>query len=101
MPPEPEERNELLYDKVMSLQKDFKEVLGTVKDCVGNLAVCEKDILNLREVQRMLVNDVDSLKASEKSKFRAILPADGFNNELSSQRGGFGPSGDNLTKVKL
>jgi hypothetical protein len=36
MPPAPEEKNNLLYDKVLGLEKEIRSVLGTVKDSVGN-----------------------------------------------------------------
>ena len=101
MPPEPEERSEVLLDKVMNLEKEMKHMSNNMKDCIGNLAVVDKDILNLREVQRVLVNDVDILKASEKSKFRAVLP-DGGGFNPNSSRGGMGGFNDGqITKLKV
>lgn len=103
MPPDPEERGEVLLDKVMNIEKDIKRLSNDMKEQLGNLAIAEKDILNLREVQRLVVNDVDNLKASEKSKFRAVLPEGIGFTQHSGRDSGQGDFNNDLqmTKVKV
>ena len=76
MPAEDEEKEESLLRRIDKLEKDLEKSFQQIRDNLGSIAVAGKDILNLREVQRVMVSDLDSLKAAEKSRFKALVPVD-------------------------
>lgn len=88
MPAEDEEKEESMLRRLGKMEQELEKSFAQIRDNLGSIAVAEKDILNLREVQRVMVSDMDQLKAVEKSKFKAVVPLD----MMATHQGGLNAS---------
>lgn len=65
------------------LRREMNDVVKSIKSLSGKVAIVEKDILSITEIQRIVVGDVENLKIDRDSRFKT----EGFKLNMRRSQG--------------